>query len=61
MHDNDVPKLHSGRIRGRKLPFGTAKTVSAGRGGRIRGVAALEGVFYIKIKRETVGTFQKWP
>ena len=51
----------TGRIRGRNLLFGTAKTVAAGRGGRIRGVAALEGVFYIKIKGKTVGTFQKWP
>ena len=51
----------TGHIRGRNPPFGTVKTVAAGQVGRIRGVAALEGVFYIEIKGKTVGTFQIWP
>ena len=35
-------------LQGKKLPLGTAKTVAIGRGGRIRGVAALEGVSILK-------------
>ena len=50
----------SGRIRGRKLLFGTGILVVGGWGSRIRGVVALEGVIYIKTKGKMVGTFQMW-
>ena len=43
------------------MSFGAGNLVAAGRGGRIRGVAVLEEVFYIKIKGKSVGTSQKWP